>query len=54
MVQIQSSFFPFFDRNPQKFCDIYKAKDEDFQKAFHRVYFSEKYPSKINLGIIKD
>lgn len=54
MVQIQSSFFPFFDRNPQKFCDIYKAKDEDFQKAFHRVYFSEKYPSKINFGIIKD
>ncbi|MCX7874672.1 MAG: CocE/NonD family hydrolase [Melioribacteraceae bacterium] len=53
MIQIQSSFFPFFDRNPQKFIDIYKAKDEDFQKAFHKVYFSEKYPSNISFGIIK-
>ena len=38
MVQIQSSWFPLVDRNPQKFVDIYAAKKEDFQKATHRVY----------------
>ncbi len=53
MVQIQSSMFPLFDRNPQKFLDIYNAKDEDFQKATHKVYFSEKYPSAISFGIVK-
>jgi uncharacterized protein len=53
MVQVQSSFFPFFDKNPQKFVDIYKAKESDFQKAFNRVYFSSKYPSSINFSIVK-
>jgi putative CocE/NonD family hydrolase len=53
MVQIQSSFFPFFDRNPQKFEDIYSAKDSDFQKAFNRVYFSKNYPSHIKLSVLK-
>lgn len=53
MVQIQSSFFPFFDRNPQKFVDIYNAKEEDFQKAFNRVYFSKNYPSKIQFYLTK-
>jgi putative CocE/NonD family hydrolase len=38
MVQIQSSWFPLTDRNPQKFVDIPKAKPEDFQKATERVY----------------
>ncbi|MFA3782463.1 CocE/NonD family hydrolase [Melioribacteraceae bacterium 4301-Me] len=52
MVQIQSSFFPFFDRNPQKFIDIYSASNEDFQKAFNRVYFSEKYPSHIKFFVV--
>lgn len=53
MVQIQSSFFPFFDRNPQKFVDIYNATEEDFQKAFHRVYFSKEYPSNIQFFLTK-
>jgi uncharacterized protein len=53
MVQVQSSFFPFFDRNPQKFTDIYNAKESDFIKAFNRLYFSSKYPSSINFSIIK-
>jgi putative CocE/NonD family hydrolase len=38
MVQVQSSWFPLVDRNPQTFVDIYSAKPEDFQKATHRVY----------------
>jgi putative CocE/NonD family hydrolase len=53
MIQVQSSFFPFFDRNPQKFVDIYNAKEEDFQKAFNRVYFSKNYPSKIQFYLTK-
>ena len=53
MVQIQSSFFPFFDRNPQKFVDIYNAKENDFQKAFNRVYYSKQYPSNISFGVMK-
>ncbi|HOI30526.1 MAG TPA: CocE/NonD family hydrolase [Melioribacteraceae bacterium] len=53
MVQVQSSFFPFFDRNPQKFVDIYNAKEEDFQKANHRIYFSKEYPSQIQFSITK-
>ena len=52
MVQIQSSWFPLFDRNPQKFVDIYNADESDFQKATQRVYFSEKYPSRIILNKI--
>ena len=40
MVQVQSTWFPVIDRNPQKFMDIYKAKDSDFQKATNKVYRS--------------
>jgi putative CocE/NonD family hydrolase len=54
MVQIQSSWFPLFDRNPQKFVDIYNAEEDDFQKAVQRVYFSEKYPSRIILNGISN
>ena len=49
MIQVQSSWFPLFDLNPQKFVDIYNAEESDFQKATHRVYFSKEYPSRIVL-----
>jgi putative CocE/NonD family hydrolase len=38
MVQVQSSWFPLVDRNPQTFVDIYNAKRNDFHKATQRVY----------------
>jgi predicted acyl esterase len=38
MIQIQSSWFPLVDRNPQQFMDIYQAKDADFKKATIRIY----------------
>lgn len=38
MIQIQSSWFPLVDRNPQQFMDIYQAKDSDFKKATIRIY----------------
>jgi uncharacterized protein len=40
MVQIQSTWFPLVDRNPQKFVNIRTAKESDFQKATQRVYHS--------------
>ncbi|MCF6268665.1 MAG: CocE/NonD family hydrolase [Melioribacteraceae bacterium] len=53
MVQIQSSWFPLFDRNPQIFCDIYNADESDFMKATQRIYHSEEYPSKIVLRVLE-
>jgi uncharacterized protein len=53
MVQIQSSWFPLVDRNPQKFVDIYKARDGDFQKATHRLYHDAKNASFLRLSVLK-
>ncbi|MEA1886834.1 MAG: CocE/NonD family hydrolase [Bacteroidota bacterium] len=49
MIQIQSSWFPLVDRNPQKFVNIYECDEEDFQKATIRVYHDRDYPSGINV-----
>ena len=49
MVQIQSSWFPLIDRNPQKFVDIYAAKESDFQKATQRVYHTAEMPSHLEV-----
>jgi hypothetical protein len=51
MVQIQSSWFPLTDRNPQKFMEIPKALSTDFQKAFERVYFGGADGSRIQLRV---
>jgi len=40
MVQVQSTWFPIVDRNPQQFLDIYQANDSDFRTATQRVYSS--------------
>lgn len=52
MVQIQSSWFPLVDRNPQSFTNIYTTDESDFQKATHRVYFTPDAPSHIKLQLI--
>ena len=52
MVQVQSTWFPLVDRNPQTFTDIYSAKAEDFQKQTHRVYLSAEHPSKVTLRVM--
>lgn len=49
MIQVQSSWFPLADRNPQQFIDIYQARDEDFIKAMHRIYCTPEYPSSVIL-----
>jgi len=52
MVQVQSSWFPLFDRNPQTFVDIYTAKPADFQKATQRVYRTSSMPSQMKLSVV--
>jgi uncharacterized protein len=51
MVQIQSSWFPLVDRNPQKFMEIPKAGAADFQKATQRVYRSRGLGSSVTLSV---
>ncbi|MGA3212168.1 MAG: CocE/NonD family hydrolase, partial [Terriglobales bacterium] len=53
MVQVQSTWFPLIDRNPQKYVDnIYKAADSDFMKATQRIYRSSDAPSAIVLPVM--
>jgi putative CocE/NonD family hydrolase len=52
MVQVQSSWFPLVDRNPQKFMKIDEAQPSDFQKATERVYHSAKLPSRITVEVL--
>jgi putative CocE/NonD family hydrolase len=55
MIQIQSTWFPVIDRNPQKFVpNIFEAKESDFIKAEHKIYFTSKYPTHIELPIMKE
>jgi hypothetical protein len=53
MVQVQSTWFPVIDRNPQKFVpSIYRATAADFTKATQRVYGSTRFASHIVLPIV--
>jgi len=52
MVHVQSTWFPLVDRNPQKFCDIYHATAEDFQKATQRVYHSAEESSYVAVDVL--
>jgi putative CocE/NonD family hydrolase len=53
MIQIQSTWFPLVDRNPQKFVpNIYFAQPDDFQKATHRVHRSAELPTSIRFGVV--
>jgi putative CocE/NonD family hydrolase len=53
MVQVQSTWFPLYDRNPQKYVDnIFLAKASDYQKAEQRVFRSKTYPSHVVLPVV--
>jgi uncharacterized protein len=49
MIQVQSTWFPLVDRNPQTFIDISGAKESDFQKATQRIHRSPEMPSHLEL-----
>ncbi len=51
MVQIQSTWFPLVDRNPQKYVpNIFNARDDDFTPAVHRVFHTPQFPSRIEFS----
>ena len=52
MVQIQSSWFPLADRNPQQFINIYEADPEDYIKSTIRVYHDAQRPSKLQVKVL--
>jgi len=55
MVQVQSTWFPLIDRNPQKYVpNIFEANAADFIKTQQRIYYSAQYPTYIELPIMKD
>jgi predicted acyl esterase len=54
MVQIQSSWFPLTDRNPQTFVNIPDAKPSDFVKATERVYHSKDQASGIGVQVLSN
>jgi hypothetical protein len=55
MVQVQSAWFPLYDRNPQKFVpNIMFAKPGDYQKAEQRIYHAPDNPSYVELPLVKE
>jgi uncharacterized protein len=53
MIQVQNSWFPLVDRNPQKFVDIYTCSDSDFRKATMRIYHDAAHPSHLKVTVLK-
>jgi putative CocE/NonD family hydrolase len=54
MVQIQSSWFPLADRNPQQFIDIYHCDEKDFIKSDIKIYHDAEHASKIILPVLNN
>jgi hypothetical protein len=53
MVQVQSTWFPLIDRNPQTFVpNIFKATAADFRAATHRIYRSSEHPSRVSIPVV--
>jgi putative CocE/NonD family hydrolase len=53
MVQVQSTWFPLIDRNPQTFVpNIFAARPEDFKAATHRIYRTRTYPSRVEVPVV--
>jgi len=53
MVQVESTWFPVIDRNPQKFVpNIFEAQESDYQKATQRIYRSKRFPSSVEIAVL--
>ena len=53
MVQVQSSWFPLIDRNPQTWVpNIFEAKDGDYKAQTHRIFRSARYPSRVEIATV--
>jgi putative CocE/NonD family hydrolase len=54
MIQVQSSWFPLIDRNPQTYVEnIFRAAPEDFVKATHRLYHDAKHTTRIRMSVLE-
>ncbi|MFN7935350.1 MAG: CocE/NonD family hydrolase [Bryobacteraceae bacterium] len=54
MVQVQSTWFPLIDRNPQRYvANIFEAKEADFIPATHRIYRTRQHPSQVTIQVSK-
>jgi len=53
MIQVQNSWFPLADRNPQKFENINQAKDSDFQKATIKIFHDMQYKSGVKVTVLQ-
>ena len=54
MIQVQSTWFPFIDRNPQTWVEnIFEAEESDFRPQIHRIFHSEQFPSEIRFQQLK-
>jgi putative CocE/NonD family hydrolase len=53
MIQVQSSWFPLVNRNPQTFVDIARAKESDYRKATQRVYRTRELPSHVTVLVMR-
>lgn len=54
-IEIQSTWFPLFDLNPQKYVpNIFKAKESDFQDATQRIYHSPEHPTSIEVKVLNN
>lgn len=54
MIQVQNSWFPLVDRNPQQFVNIYEAEAADFRKATHRIYHDAEHPSRVQVRVLRE
>ncbi len=52
MVQVQNSWFPLVDSNPQKFVNIYNCTEADFQKATQRIYHDKQHSSHVTVKVL--
>jgi len=53
MVQVQSTWFPLYDRNPQTFVpNIFRAQASDYKAQTHRIYRTAKYPSNVEIDVL--
>lgn len=53
MIQVQSTWFPLVDRNPQTFVDIYRAKASDYRPAWMRIYHEAGRESRVTMGVLR-
>jgi predicted acyl esterase len=54
MVQVQSTWFPVYDRNPQTWVpNIFRARERDFKPQTHRIWHTPRHRSRIEISVIK-